>query len=93
MRATHRVAPTHELTKNILREIVIPILEKEVNEGQNFLRLRQVYASLILAKWYKQNLRQSILNREYSDQKKIAGVDMGDTTAREKIYARYLEAY
>src|SRR5208282_2011309 len=37
----------------IVREVVIPELTKEVNEDKNFSQLRQVYNSLILATWYK----------------------------------------
>ena len=37
------------LGSQIIREIVIPALTKEVNEGKNFTQLRQVYNSLILA--------------------------------------------
>ena len=35
----------------IIRDIVIPQLTKEVNEGKNFAQLRQVFSSLILATW------------------------------------------
>src|SRR5206468_2952216 len=41
------------LGSQIVREIVIPQLTKEVNANKNFTRLRQVYSSLILATWYK----------------------------------------
>ena len=34
---------TNKLGSDIVREVVIPILEKEVNEGKNFAQLRQVY--------------------------------------------------
>ena len=44
---------TNQLGSQIVREIVIPELTKEVNEGKNFAQLRQVYNSLILATWYK----------------------------------------
>jgi len=83
----------NNISSQFIREVVIPEVEKEVNHGQNFAKLRQVYHSLILAKWYKQNLKQSILNREYSDQKKIIGIDIDDKSAKEKIYERYLEAF
>ncbi|GEM_PF-5784744 len=62
------------LSSNVIREIVIPALEKEVNEGKNFAQLRQVYHSLILATWYKKKLRDSILAKIYMDKKKVAGV-------------------
>jgi len=81
------------VSSQIIKEIIIPEIEKEVNYGQNFAQLRQVYHSLILAKWYKQNLKASTLNREYSDQKKVAGVDVDDKLIKEKIYDQYLEAF
>ena len=83
----------HAIGSEVIREIVLPELEKEVNTGKNFAQLRQVYSSLILAKWYKQNLKASILNRAYSDQKKIAGMEVDDKTVKEKIYQQYLIAF
>ncbi|MBP9853291.1 MAG: M48 family metalloprotease [Candidatus Omnitrophica bacterium] len=84
---------TSKLGSEVIREIILPEIEKEVNEGKNFSKLRQVYNSLILAKWYKQNLKQSILNQKFSDRKKIGGVEIDDPSAKEKIYAQYLEAF
>ncbi|MBF0521619.1 MAG: hypothetical protein HQL24_01030 [Candidatus Omnitrophica bacterium] len=77
----------------IIKEVIIPILEKEVNEGQNFAQLRQVYYSLILAKWYKDSLKESILNRKYSGQKKVMGVDLAGKEDKQKIYEQYLAAF
>jgi len=62
------------LGSQIVREIVIPLLEKEVNEGQNFAVLRQVYYSLILAVWFKKYMKDSILGRKYMDQNKVTGI-------------------
>ena len=58
----------------ILRTIVIPLLEKEVNEGANFAPLRQVYHSLILATWYKKKIKGALLTKAFADQRKIAGL-------------------
>ena len=71
---------TLPLTAEIIREIIIPAIEKEVNEGQNFANLRQIYNSMILAVWYKKNLRQSLLGQVYADKNKIKGVDIEDKT-------------
>src|SRR5262249_44434051 len=43
------VPDINSLGTKIVREIVIPALTKEVNEGKNFAQLRQVYNSIILA--------------------------------------------
>ena len=81
----------NKLASDIVREIVIPALEKEVNEGKNFAQLRQIYNSLILAYWFKNNLKESILNRVYSDQSKIKGVDTKDIS--QDIYNQYIDSF
>jgi len=76
-----------------MREIILPAIEKEVNEGKNFAPLRQIYHSMILAAWYKKNLRTSVLGKVYADQNKTAGVDVEDKNVKFKIYDQYLEAF
>ena len=88
-----RADASAEMTKKIVREIIIPVIEKEVNEGKNFATLRQILYSLVLAQWYKSALKDSILNKVYSDQNKMSGVDVSDPANREKIYAQYMAAY
>ena len=82
-----------DVAKSILREVVIPILEKEVNEGKNFETVRQVYNSLILATWYKRKLKASIMGQAYVDQKKTDGIDIADKKEKEKIWSQYVEAF
>jgi len=76
----------------IVRQIVLPALTKEVNEGKNFSQLRQVFYSLILATWYKKKIKDSILNKVYSNRNRIGGVNVsaGD---KDKIYQEYLKAF
>ncbi|MCR4338083.1 MAG: hypothetical protein NUV91_09800 [Candidatus Omnitrophica bacterium] len=80
-------------TTEIVHEVILPAIEKEVNEGKNFALLRQIYHSLILATWYKQNLKESILNQSYSDQKKINGINLDDKQVAQKIHEEYLQAF
>jgi len=84
---------TSEMTRNIIRDVMIPVLEKEVNEGRNFSQLRQVYHSLILAAWYKKRLKESIFSQVYMDQNKVAGVDIQDKQMGKKIWAQYVESF
>jgi len=65
---------TNSLGSQIVREVVIPELTTEINEGKNFAQLRQVYNSLILATWYKKKIKDSILAQVYADRNKVAGV-------------------
>ena len=92
------------LGSQIVREIVIPELTKEVNQDKNFAQLRQVYNSLILATWYKNKIRESILAQVYEDRNKTVGVQYtssvipGNTGAHfkndiEGLYQQYLKAF
>ena len=81
------------LSSQIVHEIILPEIEKEVNQGENFAPLRQIYHSLILAKWYKETIKESLLSKVYVDQNKIAGIELDDQTIKDQIYGRYMEAY
>ena len=84
---------TNKIGSEIIREVVIPILEKEVNEGKNFAPLRQVYHSLILATWYKRKIKDGIMGQAYVDKQKTGGIDIADKNEKEKIWAQYVEAF
>jgi hypothetical protein len=81
------------ISSQIIKEIVLPELEKEVNEGKNFAPLRQIYNSLILAGWYKNNLKEALLNQVYTDKSKVNGINTNDSQTNQQIYERYLTAY
>lgn len=81
------------VSSQIMRDIIIPELTKEVNGGKNFAPLRQIYSSLILAIWYKNKLQTSVLNQVYSNKNKIDGVDVGNRDVKQEIYNQYLDAF
>jgi ankyrin repeat protein len=83
----------NSLGSQIVREIVIPEITKEVNTGKNFAPLRQIYQALILAKWYKETIQNGLLDAVYTNKNKTAGVNVNDPTVKEQIYNRYLQAY
>ena len=85
--------PEGELTKKVLREVIVPAIEKEVNEGKNFATLRQVVYSMVLAQWYQDVLKGSVLNKVYSGRNKVSGIDLSDPKNKEIIYQQYLAAY
>jgi|GEM_PF-4135367 len=82
-----------EQSKAVIREVILPEIEREVNHGETFANLRQIYHSMILAAWYKQNLRDSVLGHVYMDQNKVSGIDLADRQAKEKIYQQYVESF
>ncbi len=100
----NEVKDINNFSSQIMKEMVLPVIEEEINQGENFAYLRQIYYSLILALWFKKKLKESIgdsqqtasghvLERIYVDKKKIKGVDVDDKQIKEKIYNQYLEAY
>ena len=89
-----------EVTSQIIRQIILPELEREVNQGKNFAQLRQVFSGMILATWYKKSLKESLLGKVYADKSKINGVDQpaclpAGTQCKnnEQIYQQYLQAF
>jgi len=91
-------------TSQIVREIIIPELTKEVNTGKNFAQLRQVYNSLILAVWYKKKIKDSLLEQVYVNRNKTAGVQYTSSLVSSKtgihfkndvegLYQEYLMAF
>jgi hypothetical protein len=93
---------THSITSSIIKQIILPELEKEINTGKNFANLRQIFNSIILSSWYKKNLKAALLNQIYANQSKVKGI--GRVIASEakqsqqnlspvQIYQQYLKAY
>lgn len=81
------------VSKQVMREIIVPALEQEVNEGQHFAQLRQISYALTLAQWYQDMFKQSVINKLYAGQKKVAGIDNEDPKNKEAVYQQYLQAY
>jgi hypothetical protein len=73
----------NDVNTELMRDIILPAIEKEVNEGANFAPLRQIYHSLILAKWYKQTVKDSLLSQVYIDRNKVAGTEYHNTVIPE----------
>ncbi|MBF0569722.1 MAG: hypothetical protein HQL18_02980, partial [Candidatus Omnitrophica bacterium] len=66
---------TQVLAKNIMREVVLPASEREVNTGANFSTVRQIYYAGILARWYRDAIKNSLMGSAYMDKGKTKGVD------------------
>jgi hypothetical protein len=82
-------APAVDAFKNT----ILPLIEQEVNVGQNFAQLRQVHNAIVLAAWFKKRLKYSIYSQVYIDKKKIAGINSHDAQAVDHIYNQYVEAF
>jgi len=81
------------LGSQIIRQIVLPEIEKEVNDGKNFATLRQIFYAQALAVWFKRNLKQALLNRVYANKGTVKGIDQNNPATNEAIFQQYLRAY
>ncbi|MFH0754033.1 MAG: hypothetical protein V2A70_05650 [Candidatus Omnitrophota bacterium] len=81
------------ISNAMIREVIVPAVEKEVNEGKSFAPVRQVYSSMILATWYKRALKESVLNKIYGDRSRVKGVMQDDPADNVKIWERYVQAF
>lgn len=77
----------------IVREILIPEIEAEVNSGRTFAKLRQIYHSMLLAAWYKNRLRESLLGQVYVDKTRTDGIAIADREINHKIYEQYVDSF
>ncbi|MBF0571365.1 MAG: hypothetical protein HQL12_05785 [Candidatus Omnitrophica bacterium] len=82
----------NKIGSQVVREIVLPELEKEVNTGKNFANLRQMYSGMVLATWYKKDLKESLLGKIYADRARVKGIDQNPRN-NEAIYQQYLKAF
>ncbi len=83
----------HNIQQEALREIIIPAIKREVNEGQTFAPLRQMFHAMILATWYKRSLSRSLLGQQYADQNRVADLSSGTSNQTRQIYEQYVASY
>jgi hypothetical protein len=70
----------------------LPQITQQVNQGEHFSQLRQIYNALILGVWFKNKLKDSVY-KNYIAQSKTNGIDRADKEAKNKIYSQYLNAF
>jgi len=87
------VIPSHSIGSQVIRQIVLPEIEREVNDGKNFSTLKQIFYAQILAEWFKRNLKQALLNKVYANHGTVRGIDQNNEATNEFIYHRYISAY
>jgi PGF-CTERM protein len=80
-------------------EMMLPLVVQEVNYGKNYSDLRQVYTSLALAQWYKDNywynkyLYTSGLFTDRIDTKDLTGLESKYRWSAEGIWSDYARSF
>lgn len=75
--------------KNILNDILIPVIEKKVNYSHEFASLRQISYAMILANSFKNHTDNKFFNDLYFDKNKVADLGKNDGDNIENIYKKY----
>ena len=78
--------------QKFLQDVLLPEINTEVNYGECFSELRQMYYSLILATWFKRKAKAS-LYRYYVNQNKVKGIEIEDKEIKSKVYSLYVKAF
>jgi len=78
---------------SLLRQNILPRIEHYINNSQAFAPLRQIIYSLVLARWYKDQLSTSFLGQHYANQKKISGIDTKTPNSTQELYQAYIQSF
>lgn len=80
-------------TSKLMQEMILPELNKKVNEAYGYADLREAYNALILAAWYKEKFSPSTepLLRQAS-YNALTGIEASDAYTPKQIYQDYLKS-
>lgn len=78
-----------------VKNLLLPLLEKEVNEGKEFMALRQMYAAFILSVWLKKKYSEHLLSQLIGDKNITENLElpMIDSRSSQWVYQQYIKTY
>ncbi len=86
--------PLQDYALSLMNELILPRLNRKVNESEVYADLREVYQALILARWYKEKFgtQQNLLlrNASYNIMK---GAENDFPYQPDQIYRDYLSSF
>ncbi len=98
-----RLKELNEYSTQLLREKIIPRLTKEVNSSKRYAKLRQVYYSLVLSRWFKQRYRlqsavpspRLVENNYISliDSKNLTGLGSKENWDKDAYFSQYRDSF
>src|SRR3989339_1726834 len=95
-----RLKELNQYSTQLIRELILPKLTQKVNSSKDYANLRQVYFSLILARWFKETYKgrfsggNSLLERTVPMTKLIDSGDLTNLTSKQAWdKTTYFQAY
>lgn len=89
-----RMRELNEYSTQLARELVLPGLTRKVNSSKTYAAFRQVFYSLILAKWYKQNFKGT--SAEYAERietRNLSGLSSKAPWSKESYFEAYRTSF
>ncbi|MDP2905783.1 MAG: hypothetical protein Q8O22_05720 [Candidatus Omnitrophota bacterium] len=89
-----RLKELNVYSSQLIRELIIPKLTKEINISKRYAPLRQVYYSLIMAQWFKQKFYG--LGGLYSsliDKRDLSGLTSKEQWSKDTYFAAYQKSF
>jgi hypothetical protein len=79
--------------RQLMRELILPVLNEKINESYLYADLRDVYQALILARWYKENFSRgnSLLFADISETV-LEDLNTDLIYDRQQIYRDYMDS-
>ena len=74
-------------------KLVLPLVVKEVNSGEDYSDLRQVYVSLALAQWYKEHVGRQHVFSDFIDSSNLVGLESEAAWNSKDIWLEYVKSY
>lgn len=81
-----------EAVDDRVKDKLLEAIRYEVNNGENFAQLRQLYHSLVLATWFKKKFQNSFY-KHYIDNDRTSGIDLYTVEHKDEIYSNYVESF
>jgi|GEM_PF-4742257 len=89
-----RLKELNEYSSELIRQLIIPPLTKKVNSARTYANLRQVYYSLVLAQWFKQNFKGSQSGYASGINKKdLSGLTSRSAWSKETYFKAYQKSF
>jgi hypothetical protein len=87
-------SPFQAYTEGLINELILPQLNKRINEGETYRELRSMFRALILARWYRNrvNVQQSPLLQNINC-KAVKGAERFFLCRPEQVYREYLNSF
>ena len=79
--------------KELEEELILPFVVEEVNNGDQYSALRQVYLSLALAQWYKERFEDTSMFSDLMDSANLTGLESEETWSPRDIWEDYVKSY